>query len=199
MLAERGHIARVCRSKGSSRGRKSQDAHCVEDDSKSPENSSDDEIYAMFTVKDPDTDPIYKEVHMNSVPIKMELDTGASVSVVTHSTYQEIKDSAYIEPLQPTTVRLKTYTGEAITVLGQVPVKVRYGQTDYQLTVLVVEGEGPNLMGRNWLRELKVTLEGIHSIAESSSLSDILNIPVFSLMSLAVHKEQRSICIQTAK
>ena len=72
-------------------------------------------------------------------------------------------------------MRLKTYTGEAITVLGQVPVKVRYGQTDYQLTVLVVEGEGPNLMGRNWLRELKVTLERIHSIVESSALSDILN------------------------
>ena len=44
--------------------------------------------------------------------------------------------------------------------------KVRYGQTNHQLIVLVVEGEGPNLMGRNWLKELKVTLEGIHSIEE---------------------------------
>ena len=66
----------------------------------------------MFTVKDPATDPIFKEVHINSVPIKMELDIGASVSVVTQATYQEIKESSYIEPLQSTTVRLKTYTGE---------------------------------------------------------------------------------------
>lgn len=36
----------------------------------------------------------------------------------------------------------------------------------------MVEGEGPNLMGRNWLRELKVTLEGIHSIEENSALND---------------------------
>ena len=39
----------------------------------------------MFTVKDWDTDPISTEVHVNSVPIRMELDTGASVSVVTLS------------------------------------------------------------------------------------------------------------------
>ena len=102
----------------------------------------------MFTVKDPTTNPIFKEVHMNFLPIKMELDTRASLSVITHSPYEKIKDSSYIEPLQPTTVRLRTYTGETIRVLGQVPVKVRYGQIDYQLTVLVVEGKGPNLMGK---------------------------------------------------
>ena len=67
---------------------------------------------------------------------------------------------------------MKTYTGEAINVLGQVPVKVRYGQTEYELTVHVVEGIGP---GRNWLRELKVTLEVIHSVGESNSvLNDLL-------------------------
>ena len=50
--------------------------------------------------------------------------------------------------------------------------KVRYGQTEYELTVHVVEGIGP---GRNWLRELKVTLEEIHSVGESNSvLNDLL-------------------------
>ena len=39
---------------------------------------------------------------------------------------------------------------------------------------MVVEGKGTNLMGRDWLRKLKVTLEGIHSIEESSVLSEIL-------------------------
>ena len=68
---------------------------------------------------------------------------------------------------------LRTYTGEAIRVLGQVPVKVGYGQ----LTVLVIEGKGPNLMVKDWMRELKVTqvtLQGIHSIEEGSVLNEIL-------------------------
>ena len=36
---------------------------------------------------------------------------------------------------------------------------------------MVVEGKETNLMGRDWLRKLKVTLEGIHSIEKSSVLS----------------------------
>ena len=135
---KRGHIARVCQDTHHDRGQKSQKANCVED-SETSESSSGDEVYAMFAVRDPATNPIYKEVHINRVPINMELDT---VSVITHSTYQEIKESTYMEPLQPTTVRLKTYTGEAIGVLGQVREKVRYGQKNYQLSVLVVEGKG---------------------------------------------------------
>lgn len=48
-----------------------------------------------------------------------------------------------------------------MSVLGQVvPVKVRYGQRGYQLSVLVVEGKGPNLMGRDWV-EGHPSLEGI--------------------------------------
>ena len=173
---KRGHIARVYRSKGYNRGqKKTQGAHCIEeDDTGDSAEHSDDEAYSMFTVKDQAIDPIFREVLINNVPIKMELDTGASVSVVTHSTYQKIKECSHIQPLQPSTVRLKTYTGEAIAVMGQVPVKVSSGRCDYQLKLLVVEGEGPNLMGRNWLRELKVTLEGVHSLEESTALKDIL-------------------------
>ena len=43
---KRGHIARVCRSKGYSKGRKSQEAHCVDGDMKDSDNSSDEEAYS---------------------------------------------------------------------------------------------------------------------------------------------------------
>ena len=88
---KRGHIARVCRSKG----RRSQGAHCVQEDSEHHKTSGD-QSYSMFTVKGQTTDPIFKEVHINNVPVKMELDTGASLSVVTYSTYQEIRESSSI-------------------------------------------------------------------------------------------------------
>jgi hypothetical protein len=101
----------------------------------------------------------------------MEVDTGASVSVLTHSTYQKIRECTDI---QPSVVKLKAYTGEVIPVLGQVPVKVSCGQKDYQFTVQVVESKGPDLMGRNWLRDMKVTLEGLHSLEQPDSLKQIL-------------------------
>ena len=108
-------------------------------------------------MRDQVTDPILKEVLINDVPIQMEVDTGASVTVVTEDTYQKIREGSHnqTKQLQQSTVRLKTYTGEAIPVLGQVPVKVSCGQNTHTLVVQVVK---PDLMGRNWLAALEVTL-----------------------------------------
>ena len=50
-----------------------------------------------------------------------------------------MKESTDIQPLQPSVVKLKAYTGEVIPVLGQVPVKVSCGQKDYQFTVEMFE------------------------------------------------------------
>ena len=59
---------------------------------------------------------------------------------------------------------LESNSGETIPVLGQVPVVVGHGQQECELFVHVVDGEGPDLMGRNWLRDLKVTLGEIHAL-----------------------------------
>ena len=168
---KRGHIARVCRSRGPTGGQKrSRGTHHIEHDE---EDSAEDPTYTLFTVRDASA-PIYKELLINNVPIRMEVDTGASVSVLTQASYQKIRECTHIEPLQQSCVRLKTYTGESISVLGQVHVKVSCGQSNYQMVAQVVEGEGPDLLGRNWLRELKVTLEGIHSLKDHNSITDVL-------------------------
>ena len=132
------------------------------------EDSADDETYTLFTVKEAGSEPIFQEVLINTIPVKMEVDTGASVSVLTHSTYQKIRECTHTQPLQPSVVKLKTYTGEVIPILGQVPLKVSCGQKDYQLIAQVVKSSGPDLLGRNWLRDLKVTFEGLHSLEQSN-------------------------------
>ena len=51
------------------------------------------------------------QISLNQVEIPMELDTGTSLSVISEMTYQKIWDGQG-PPLQPTDMRLKTYTGE---------------------------------------------------------------------------------------
>ena len=87
----------------------------------------------MFTFKDPTAEPIYQEVCINKVSVKMEVDTGASVSVLSEEFYKVIQDRGHTQQLSE--VRLKTYMGESIQVLGQLPVEVRYGETNYYLVV----------------------------------------------------------------
>ena len=104
---------------------------------------NDDYEYNMFTVEDPTAELIiYQEVCINKVPVKMEVDTGASISVVSEETYKVIQDRGHTQQLHLSEIRLKTYTRQSIRVLGQLPVEVRYGENNYNLVVQVVEGKG---------------------------------------------------------
>ena len=50
-------------------------------------------------------------------------------------------------------VNLRTYTNEHIQVAGELLVKVQHGQQEAkQLPLIVIQGKGPSLLGRNWLQ-----------------------------------------------
>ena len=51
---------------------------------------------------------------------------------------------------------LKTYTEEPIRLMGNLHVRVQYGDQVAKLALVVVAGEGPSLFGRNWLKCLKL-------------------------------------------
>ena len=87
----------------------------------------------------------------------MELDTGAAYSVITQITYQRIAQQKGVSDLEPSDLKLRSYSGQLIKVLGQLPVVVTHGEKQYELYVLVVDGEGPDLLGRDWMDVLKVT------------------------------------------
>ena len=83
----------------------------------------------------------------------MEVDTGASVSIMSEATFEQLWPG---RSLSPTEVRLCTYLREPIHVLGCATVKVHYEGQLAQLQLIVVKGEGPTLLGRSWLE--KITL-----------------------------------------
>ena len=66
----------------------------------------------------------------------MELDTGASRTILNHSTYTKLRGK--LGPLKKTKALLSTYTGERIPVAGVVSVPVRYGDQEANLSPLVI-------------------------------------------------------------
>ena len=67
--------------------------------------------------------PIKVEVVVDGNPLTMELDTGAAVSLVSESTYQEYWPDRQLQECQ---TRLSTYSGEPLSVLGTLEVEVQY-------------------------------------------------------------------------
>ena len=75
-------------------------------------------------------------------------------------------------PLQPSTT-LRTYTGESINVVGVIDVCVQYANNVAQLNLIVVDGDGPTLMGRNWLSCFpNVSWGQLHTV-HSDNLPDV--------------------------
>ena len=142
-----GHIAKACKSK--QKGRKgNQDStkstHFMQEEDSMPENTkhTEQEIsYGLFTIQGNSANPIPAKVNINQIHVEMEVDTGASSSLINKATYDLISRQSHTQALQKTDVQLKTYTGEAVCILGKVKVEVNYGEQTFQLLVYVLMGE----------------------------------------------------------
>ena len=134
----------MCQSRSQNKTtRNSQPVHNVTD------NSSDSE-YQLFVVHTLNGDPLKTTLLVEGHQLTMEIDTGAAVSLVS----EETVNSSFMKnlPLHPTDVRLPTYTGEAVQVLGKVMVKVVKDNASVTLPLLVVKGGGTTLLGRDLLQ-----------------------------------------------
>ena len=77
--------------------------------------------------------------------------------------------------LQPSTVRLKTNTGERMQVVGQADVQVDYGKQHMELPLVVVEGSGPSLLGWNWLQKATLDWKSIKQVRTTPSMVNSLD------------------------
>jgi hypothetical protein len=85
----------------------------------------------------------------------MEVDTGASASIISEETYQRLWAGLQRPNLAPSSRRLRTYTGEELKIRGSIEVEVAYGEQHKTLPLLVVASEGPSLIGRDWLLQIQ--------------------------------------------
>lgn len=94
----------------------------------------------------------------------MEVDTGASVSILSETTFRQLWKRQEAPGLRHPHVTLKKYTGEPLAVLGQMDVWVKCEGSSAKVPVLIVKGCGPNLLGRDWLRRFKLDWRKILNI-----------------------------------
>ena len=173
---KKGHLARVCRAK-----RRAQETSMPSQNTRknmfvTEEVTQDetDRTYEMFTLEDQSNEPTRMQVLLNDVPVDMVLDTGASLSIISQATFNRLKHHDATLTLHPSTTRLLTYTGEPIPVVGATNMTVHYGEIVATLSAQVVVGEGPDLMGRDWLGRLKVNI-GQVNLLEHDKIKEVLD------------------------
>ena len=128
-------------------------------------------MFALHKFGHKRVDPIIVNVGVNGHLVEMEVDTGASLSVIGEKTYNEIRSQS---TLKPTKVQFKTYSGEIIKPIGELEVEIVYEGQQLQAPIFVLPGECSNLMGRNWLSKIKLNWHELFSMTDHPSLNEIL-------------------------
>ena len=164
---KKGHLARKCR-------KKSRDSH-VETHRVAEDTPQDDEFYRMDHVSSGSTAPLYATVTINGSPLSMEIDTGASVTIASLETFNAIREGESSLELTQSNVKLQTYTGEPIEVCGATQVQVKHNEQTLTLPLLVTKGDGPTLLGRNWLEALRLDWRTIFHVGSNRTLQQVLD------------------------
>lgn len=103
---------------------------------------------------------------INGHTLKMELDTGSAISTLPLQKYKEIFADT---PLVDTKAILKTYSGEKMKPEGKLLVRVEHNNQVKNLTLYVVETQGPALFGRDWLHEIQLDWKQICAISKEKT------------------------------
>ena len=124
------------------------------------ENSTeidDDEFYDIYSLSIPRNPPLVVEAKIYGTDVKMEVDTGPSKSIINMETYNTIKRKS--DSLTYTNSKLRTYSGDLIKPEGMIEASFMYENQCLVVPLIAANTKGPNLLGRNVLRLLRLNWE----------------------------------------
>lgn len=168
---KKGHLARACRG-GKTKPRGGAMGLCNQVGS--PGGAEIDVIKHLHCVgcaASPASRPYKVTMEVEGKPLTMEVDTGAVVSVISEATYNSLFTST---PLTPCSLSLHTFTHQAIKVLGQISVKVRYNEYMGTHMLVVVKGHSPTLLGRNWLEHIRLDWASLKTVSAKQGVDSLL-------------------------
>lgn len=126
----------MCRSKLNFGKMPRNGQHTVRAEENTNTTSSEDDrcSHMMFTVKGKACKPIVQTISINGVGVDMGIDTGAAYSVITQTTYQRIAQMEGVRDMEASDLNLKSYSGDLIRVLDQLPVVILLGENSVSCT-----------------------------------------------------------------
>ena len=145
------HFARLCKSKPDTRKKNSVrgQQNVVHED------ESEDMIFA---VEGQQNRPYHVKLKLESRPMRLMVDPGATYSLLNADTAELLGLS---DSIMPTTANLTAYGGGKIELEGEVDVRVSSLKTDKSLVQkFFVASSGKDLLGRDLFRRLGFTISG---------------------------------------
>ena len=164
-----GHLAKVCRDKNSttndtggrrqapSKSNPSHRTHLIEITNEEP--AINEQLQILETHVTPhQREGAIVNAKLNGYSVNMQLDTGATVTLLAETTWEDID----CPKLQPSDVKLQTYSQQEIPLMGQCLLQVQCQGRSAKLLAVVSKGNRQNLLGRTWIDALELDLNEIY-------------------------------------
>ena len=175
---QKGHIQKMCyRSKpGGKTQPKSQVNFTNCDDA-----NNDDEAYSfVYSLTDNVSDePMMVNVSLNDVRVPMEMDTGATCTLIPQSQYERFWPVSSERPiLNASPITVNSYGGTPLKVVGEIDVSARLenGSSVDSTKVIIVDSRGPCVIGRVLMRQLGL-IEDVNTVSATNKSMDSTPVP----------------------
>ena len=153
-----GHLKKVCPSLKKNNFVYNLQEEYVNNVKEDSDGDSDEVIVSINSLSINQCNPIMISLNVNNRNIEMECDTGSAISCISYQMYKRMFPTIKI---QPCTLVLKYYTGELVRPVGLIRPIVIYNNKRKVLDLYIIENGNTALLGRQWLAELNITVNGI--------------------------------------
>lgn len=127
------------------------------------------DVYQKCDNIEEDLEKYYVDVSIEGKKQTFEVDSGTGFTLLPESEYHQLEITA---KLQPTTVRFRFYTQTVFEPLGIAQTSVQYKDHKLTETLFIVPSAGyPPLLGRTWIRHLKINLAELDKKGQTQVIS----------------------------
>ena len=180
-----GHVEAACRNKRQSgrnyakKGNRTR-TYRIAEGVESSNSDDEDELHFIKKISQNST-PYMVKLMINDAVVDFEIDTGSGITIIPELTFNKLFGN---RTLLESKMTVRTYSNEKLSVIGKFYCTVTHNDKTYpEMKIIVLEGDGVSLLGRNWLNEIdidwskviKSNSTGVHAInSKDKSLENVV-------------------------
>nr|XP_006818245.1 PREDICTED: uncharacterized protein LOC102804012 [Saccoglossus kowalevskii] len=125
-------------------------------------------IHEVHSINKPRSKPMWVTPIVEGKALQMELDTGASVSLISWNDYKRLFNRI---KLSKSSISMKAFTGHNFEIKEKINVCVEYEGNTHQLDLYVhSDSERNPVLGRKWLYEMQLNWNDIKTVKITSEV-----------------------------
>ncbi|UYV64000.1 K02A2.6-like [Cordylochernes scorpioides] len=124
-------------------------------------NRSNSDTYLHCIGTESLSNPFYIMVKLDNHDVAMLIDSGSAYSLLNKETFLKYWR---VTQLEKSEVLLKTWSSSNVKILGKLFVKAKVTNGFKKLSILVADGLGPNILGRQWFEAFRLRINFLNHI-----------------------------------